>query len=175
MEKAALIQLLDKKFDAVTTWMAAQPEAAFTLQKVPGKWSNGEHIEHLRKTTRAVNKGMKLPKLLLRYKFGKMNRPERSYDDIITKYVKTLKDTGAKSPKEFSADNISIEDRPRIMKWFNEEKETMQRFITKTSEKNLSKYVIPHPLVGKMSFREFVYFTAYHTEHHFELMKQYNG
>lgn len=175
MQKKELISLLDDNFDNLIAWLASRPDNEFTLQKVEGKWSNGEHLEHLRKATRAVNKGMNLPKLVLRYKFGKMNRPERSYEQIKEKYNKALRDTGIKAPKEFSPANITTDDRARITSWFLEEKKAMQNFISKTSEKNLSKYVIPHPLIGKMSFREFVLFTAYHTEHHFELMKKYNG
>jgi len=175
MQKQELIKLLDEKFDKVTQWLELQPDEEFITQKVADKWSNGEHLEHLRKTTRAINKGMKIPKLFLRYKFGKMNRPERTYDEIVTKYQKALKETGVKSPKEYTADNISNEDKKRILSWFQEEKTSMQNIINKHSEKALTKYVIPHPLVGRMSFREFVFFTAYHTEHHFLLMKKYNS
>ncbi len=175
MQKQELIKLLDEKFDKVTQWLEQQPDHEFTTQKVTDKWSNGEHLEHLRKTTRAINKGMKLPKLFLRYKFGKMNRPERTYDQVVTKYQKALKKPGVKSPKEFIADNISNEDKGRILSWFQEEKTAMQNIINKHSEKALTKYIIPHPLIGRMSFREFVLFTAYHTEHHFLLMKKYNS
>jgi len=175
MLKSELKSLLDEKFDALTAWLETRPDDDFTVQHVSGKWSNGEHLEHLRKSTRAVNKGMKIPKLLLRYKFGKMNRSEKSYQEIQKKYKAKLKETGVKAPKQYSADNITNDDRERIIAWFKEEKKTMQNIVDSNSEKNLSKYVIPHPLLGKMSFREFVYFTAYHTEHHFKLMQKYNG
>ncbi len=175
MQKNELVSLLDEKFDSLVSWLDSRPDNEFAMQKVVGKWSNGEHLEHLRKTTRAVNKGMNLPKLFLRYKFGKMNRPEKTYQEIKTKYNKVLKETVIKAPKEYSPQNITSDDRARITAWFLEEKQTMQKFISKTSEKNLTKYVIPHPLIGRMNFREFVLFTAYHTEHHFELMKKYNG
>lgn len=175
MQKQELISLLDEKFDALTSWIETRPDNDFAVQHVPGKWSNGEHLEHLRKSTRAVNKGMKMPKLLLRYKFGKMNRSEKTYDQIQRKYNAKLKETGVKAPKKYSAENLTNDDRARIVSWFKEEKETMQKFIRNSSEKTLTKYIIPHPVLGRMSFREFVYFTAYHTEHHFELMKKYNS
>jgi len=175
MQKEELVTLLDDKFDTLLSWLEPRPEEDFSVQHMKGKWSNGEHLEHLRKSTRAVNKGMKIPKLLLRYKFGKMNRTERTYQQIVEKYNTKLKETGVKAPKQYSAENLTNADRARIMSWFREEKKTMQSIIRKTSEQNLSKYVLPHPLLGKMSFREFVCFTAYHTEHHFKLMQKYNG
>ncbi len=175
MNKQQLSQLLDDKLDPITDWLATQPEGSFSIQKTTEKWSNGEHLEHLRKTTRAVNKGMKIPKLVLRWKFGVNKRDERTYEESTEIYLNKLKESNVKSPKHLTTEGVTEAGKDRIIKWFIEEKETMQHFIKKSSEAQLSKYVLPHPLVGKMSFREFVYFTAFHGEHHFKLMKHYNG
>lgn len=175
MKKEALITLLDEKFDNLVQWLKDRPAEEFVSQKTPGKWSDGEHLEHLRKTSRALNKGMKIPKLVLRYKFGKMNREEKTYEQVVAKYQKALNKGSVKAPAEFVADKISIEDKDRIIKWFREEQATLKDIVMKNSEKALTKYVIPHPLTGRMNFREFIYFTAYHTEHHHKLMKKYNG
>lgn len=168
-------QLLDEKIEAMISWVEQQPEGSFEKQFVPGKWSNGEHMEHIRISTRALNKGYKIPKLLMRYKFGVMNRPERPYEQVREKYTRLLKEQNIKAPPAFSPKPITNADQPRIIKWLREEKETMKKFIDKQSEKNLSKYVIPHPVTGKMSLREFVYFTAFHAEHHHKLMEKYNS
>jgi hypothetical protein len=40
--------------------------------------------------------------------------------------------------------------------------------IAKTDEKDLDRYVIPHPLLGKITLRELCYFTIYHTSHHLQ-------
>ena len=175
MNKAELNQLLDNKFNELISWLEDQPEQNFAVQKVPNKWSNGEHLEHLRKTTRAINKGMRIPKLVLRYKFGKMNRKERTYEEIKTKYLGKLASSKVKAPSMYSPKDISNADRDRLISWFSQERDAMKAAVNKHTEKALGKYVIPHPLIGKLSFREFVYFTAYHTEHHFNLMKRYNS
>ena len=175
MQKEALKQLIDDKFNDLITWLEAQPRNEFAVQKYPSKWSNGEHLEHLRKTTRAVNKAMKIPKLVLRYKFGKMNRAERSYETLKNKYVDKLKATGVKAPPAYEPVDITNNDRERLLDWFKQERDQMKKTVSKHSEKALGKYVIPHPVIGKLSFREFVYFTALHTEHHLDLMKKYNS
>ena len=36
---------------------------------------------------------------------------------------------------------------------------------------DLDKYVLPHPLLGKVTLREMLYFTIHHNEHHLELLK----
>ena len=38
--------------------------------------------------------------------------------------------------------------------------------IDKYNEKQLDYYILPHPLLGKLTVREMLYFTIYHVEHH---------
>ena len=38
-------------------------------------------------------------------------------------------------------------------------------------ESDLDKYVLPHPLLGKISLREMLYFTDFHILHHNTLTK----
>ena len=38
------------------------------------------------------------------------------------------------------------------------------------SEKDLDKYKLPHPLLGKLTVREMLFFTIYHNEHHLKAM-----
>jgi len=40
------------------------------------------------------------------------------------------------------------------------------------SEKRLDTLLIPHPLMGKMTMREIIMWTAYHTEHHTKKFKK---
>jgi|SRR5882672_10633400 len=43
--------------------------------------------------------------------------------------------------------------------------------IEKQSEADLDKYILLHPLLGKLILREMLYFTIHHNEHHLELLK----
>jgi fumarate reductase subunit D len=40
------------------------------------------------------------------------------------------------------------------------------------SEQQLDLHRLPHPLLGKISIREMMYFTMYHAEHHMEKAKE---
>lgn len=174
MDKPALKLLLDEKLDEFITWIEEQPDDKFATQITAGKWSDGEHLDHIRKSTRALNKAYKLPKLILRYKFGLMNRPEKSYAQTKEKYLKFLQENEVKAPPPYQPEKLTATDKLRLIKWLKEEKETMKAYIDKESEKNLTKYIIPHPINGKLSLREFIYLTAFHAEHHLNLMKKYN-
>lgn len=43
--------------------------------------------------------------------------------------------------------------------------------IQKYSEQELDQTILPHPLLGKITLREMLYFTIYHVEHHHHLTK----
>ncbi|MBN8578769.1 MAG: DinB family protein [Cytophagales bacterium] len=44
--------------------------------------------------------------------------------------------------------------------------------LNRFSEAELDLYILPHPLLGKLTLREMIYFTCYHVQHHQELVKQ---
>ncbi|RZL03090.1 MAG: DinB family protein [Pedobacter sp.] len=39
------------------------------------------------------------------------------------------------------------------------------------STDELDEYCIPHPVLGKLTVREMIYFTSIHTEHHRQLLQ----
>ena len=50
------------------------------------------------------------------------------------------------------------------------------KFLVRTSlftEEELDIYQVPHPLIGLLTCREFLYFTHYHTLRHHETIKNY--
>ena len=42
----------------------------------------------------------------------------------------------------------------------------LNRRIDRFSESELDTLILPHPLLGKLTLREMLYFTAYHADHH---------
>ena len=44
--------------------------------------------------------------------------------------------------------------------------EDITTLLDKWSEQQLDKIIAPHPLLGKLTFREILYFTIYHAKHH---------
>ena len=172
MTQSEIFRLIDEKFDAVTAHVQQQESEEFTKAHITEKWSNGQHLDHLRKTTRAMNKGLALPKLALRFKFGKKQGTESSYEAIVDRYRSLVKE--ARAPKSVFPDQLTAQDKERVITWFQQEKETMKKALSRYSDKQLSKYVLPHPVLGKLSIREMAYWCIMHTEHHLALMKRDN-
>jgi uncharacterized damage-inducible protein DinB len=48
----------------------------------------------------------------------------------------------------------------------------LNRKIDKISEEDLDKHILPHPLIGKTTIREILYFTIYHVQHHQKAIKE---
>jgi hypothetical protein len=42
----------------------------------------------------------------------------------------------------------------------------LARKVQKMTDNQLDTLLLPHPLLGKLTFREMLYFTIYHVQHH---------
>ena len=47
--------------------------------------------------------------------------------------------------------------------------------IARWPDRSLDRYQLPHPLLGKLTLREMLIFTAYHQMHHLEGVKRRRG
>ena len=73
---------------------------------------------------------------------------------------------GGKASARFLPKAIAFQNREAAM---NKISKLIQKLNSKTemkSEQELDITLLPHPLLGKLTFREMLYFTAYHAEHH---------
>lgn len=175
MNKNQLTSFLNEKFDALYAWLKAQPDQAFEETYKEGKWTTAQHVDHLIKSTNALSNAMSYPKIALRYKFGTCNRPERSLPEIIDKYREKLKTVDTKefnSTGAFAPRMLKSSDKERTIQELIEAENKLLRKSGKWSEAALSKYVLPHPAMGRMTIRELLIFTAFHTEHHLNNLKE---
>lgn len=174
--KNQLVQDLSNSFQDTIDWINAQPEDHFNRELVSGKWTIAGHLYHLIKSTKAVSKGMAMPKIGLRTMFGKNNRPERTYQQMVDKYETTLATTNIKAPSSYEAEAGRQFERHALIRRFEEELQDMIKALNPWKEEDMSVYIMPHPAIGKCTIREFVYFTTLHTYHHLDILKnQYAG
>ena len=138
-----------------------------------GKWSAGQNLDHLIRAIKPLQLAYRLPKLALLILFGKTNRPSRTYDELVTKY-KTKLATGGKASGPFIPPVIRFEKKDELIRKYAMHKQKLITKIEKQSERDLDSYILPHPLLGKVTLREMLYFTIHHNEHHLELLKNRN-
>lgn len=170
MNKPQIVDLINQKHDALFQWL--QNHDGSKWEKGPeGKWTTGQHIKHLHQSMQPLNKVLKVPKMFLSYKFGVSNRATRSYDELVSKYQsKVHQMDGVVSPYSKNLTVPMLSEKATLINMLNDEKEIMLKKFDKWNEPNLDKYIVPHPLLGRMPFREMFMFMGYHTEHHHKIL-----
>ncbi len=167
--KPEIISALNEKIDAFNNYIAPLSKEQF--EATPnGKWSAGQNLDHLIRAIKPLQLAYRLPKFALLILFGKTNRPSRTYDDLVTKY-KTKLATGGKASGPFIPPVISFERKEALIRKYKEQKQKLIARVEKQEEKDLDTYILPHPLLGKVTLREMLYFTIHHNEHHLQLLK----
>jgi hypothetical protein len=64
-----------------------------------------------------------------------------------------------------------LKRKDELIKKYAEQKQKLILKIEKQNEKDLDVYILPHPLLGKVTLREMLYFTIHHNEHHLETLR----
>lgn len=136
-----------------------------------GKWTAAQQLDHIVRSVSPVNMAMGLPKIIVRWKFGTANRPSKTYEGLVEKYTRKLQE-GGKASGRFVPPAIEAAQKKILLTQLSVVVDKLCRKITKHTEEALDKYILPHPLLGKLTLREMLYFTAYHVVHHRQLVEK---
>jgi hypothetical protein len=162
MQKPEIEERLTRNHSAFTGFIG-QLSDVLVNNAMPGKWTPIQQMSHISKSVAPVKLALTLPKFALRTLFGKANRPSRTYDELVARYKNKL-EAGGKSPTRFIPDSTC--DRRQLHQLLENNVAVLVRKMNRFSEQELDKYILPHPLLGKLTLREMLYFTIYHVEHH---------
>ena len=132
----------------------------------PGKWTAGQQLDHIYLSLKPLTMALGLPKLAPKILFGTSNRPPRDYDAVVEKYHKAL-EKGGVAPSNFVPKPIYYKDKDALAAKLKSNLSKLISNLGRYSEEDLDKLLLPHPLLGKMTIREMLYFTIYHSEHHY--------
>jgi len=130
-----------------------------------GKWTPGQQMDHIFRSVSPINFAFSLPKILLRLFFGKANRPSKSYEDLVKKYHSKL-ENGGRATGRFVPKAVPLSQRELLKNKLSKTVEQLTRKIDRLTEAQLDELLLPHPLLGKLTLREMLYFTMYHVKHH---------
>ncbi|APG64225.1 hypothetical protein LPB136_02065 [Tenacibaculum todarodis] len=172
MNKESIVNLLEDKHQQLFDWLKEQPEDTF--EKGPeGKWTTGQHIEHLVNSIQKLNNALSFPSFILKSKFGTSNREVRTYNEVVKKYQDKL----IVNQEKARAFNINVKTPSekkykQLLSTLEIQNKKLQYKTLKLKDKNLDTLILPHPLMGKMPLREIIMWTAYHTEHHTTILEE---
>ncbi len=161
---------LERRFTEVTDWFASQPDESF-CQSPPERWTQGQQLKHLIQSTKPLNMALRLPRLVLRLKFGLATGAGESLEGVSARYEGVLAD-GGKAGGAFIPPPIELEAKPHLLETLGREGTKLVEVVGKWRESDLDKYVLPHPLLGNLSIRDMLFFTYHHMGHHLETLER---
>ena len=153
---------------AFVDWTDGLSDEQFITQ-INGKWSVAEVMQHLYLSARPAARLMAGPREVLT-QWGQPETPSRSYSEIASAYQGILA-TGIKAPDSMSprADDMQA-DRSDVTERFTGIYEALVSASETWSAQELDAYCIPHPVLGRLTVREMLYFVSIHTQHHLRLL-----
>ena len=155
--------------DSVQYW-SSFPTEAF-LAQIGEAWSPAENVRHLTKSMRAMSRGLKMPRLFVRLRFGKAPSPSRSFEQVRETYRATLARGGKAGSFTPSSRPIPVDaeaERAQIMTYHAAAVSELCSLASRWSERDLDRLQFPHPLMGPLTVREMLLFMLYHNSHHVE-------
>lgn len=165
MERETLAQLLQQNYLHVIEQIRNLSDREL-LYAPKDKWNALQQLDHLIKSVAPVNMAMGLPKFVLSWQFGIANRPSRSYDALVDRYHIKLQAGGRASGAFVPPMQLDPADKEALLNKLQSIVQKLVRKILRQNEVSLDRYILPHPLLGKLTLREMLYFTAYHASHH---------
>lgn len=170
MTKDSIHKLLEQKHQELFDFFQNQ-ELSKWEEGPESKWTSGQHLMHLIQSAEALNKGLSLPKMILKMQFGTNNRPSRSYEEVVKKYQDKL----ALNPTIIAPAAVGMkvpeaDQKNELLKRLDKAKAGLQKHLENWKDKELDTYLLPHPLIGKMTLREIIMWIGYHTEHHYKIL-----
>lgn len=138
---------------------------------INGKWSVNQNVEHINIALSRVNNYLALPKSTIKSNFGLSERASTSIEIVIKMFKNALKN-GAKAMGLFIPE---LDLNANIDVLVNQGKGLLEELISNLqnwSEEEFEIYNCPHPVLGKFTVREILYFTIYHVQHHNETIKK---
>lgn len=170
MNKQLIKNALYDSHESFINYLDSLQKEDFLVSK-KDKWTAGQQLEHILLGVNPVRLALSLPKTILKLIWGTANRKSRSYDELVSKYISKL-ESGAKATGRFIPKTVDLEKGKRLMKKLKKEVNRLCFNMDRFSEEDLDFYVLPHPLLGKLTIREMLYFTIYHVNHHEKITKQ---
>jgi hypothetical protein len=166
--KIQIISSLKESGQRAQSWFEGIPVDQFFTRE--GEvWSASDNVDHMIKAIKPITKALKLPKVALQTLFGKPVNLSRSYEEICRIYsdeiTKGAKASGSFLPKQETPD-IPEEKKEELLGQLSTELDKLLSAIEKWEESDLDEVQLPHPIIGKITLREILFFTIHHNLRH---------
>jgi uncharacterized damage-inducible protein DinB len=170
MQKQALKNKLIENHQLFIEYIHSLSNEQF-VESNNGKWTPGQQLEHILLSIKPVRQILTVPKFVLSLIWGKANRESKTYEELIAKYYHKLQQ-GGRATARFVPRQVSLDQKTRITQSIGNEIKWLNKKLDKFTEEELDRHILPHPLLGKLTIREMMYFTIYHVLHHKKMIER---
>ncbi len=147
--------------ELATTFAGFSPQE-FSAERVG--WSYAQNLDHLVRSVAAVAKALALPKWLIRILFGTSSK-SRTSNEVRSAYLAKL-DQGSQAGGKFVPTGSQTQT-DALAQW-KRVSDQLTSNLDRWNEQQIDRLRLPHPILGKLTVREMLYFTAFHTRHHLD-------
>ena len=128
------------------------------------KWNPAQQLEHVYLCLRPVKLALSLPNIIPAILFGKSKKGSRTYESLVEAYQLKLKN-GGKSPSMYKP-KMSVRNVSKLKIALMHLVNNISNKLSHFKENDLDSFLLPHPLLGKLTVRELIFFALYHVGHH---------
>jgi len=172
MEKKAIIDILKQRHHAFGKIVDTLSKEDFEANRQL-KWSAGQELDHILKSLQPFS-DILANKAFIATKFGKGNGISSDYETLVARYKNKLAE-GGKAFGPFLPKKVSWDEKESLINQLNQLTANISESLQNYTEEELNELLLPHPLLGKISIREMLYFTNYHVTHHQNNMRKNLG
>jgi len=170
--KSELLSALKDSNQRAENWFLIIPANDF-FTRHGEVWSPSDNVDHLIKAVKPLSKALKLPKITIQAMFGKPAKPSMSYEELCDRYraeiARGAQASGRYLPDQETAVGDAESRKKELLDQWSKANEELLSVVEKWDESELDRYLLPHPLIGKLTIREMIFFTIYHNLRHASL------
>ncbi len=169
--KAEIIAHLSETAQMVKADLAGMTPERFAHGVAP-EWSASDYLKHLLLSVKPLVKGLKVPRLVLAGMFGKAKRETMSFAQLVEIYRQRLaegtraEDFSDVMPQTFRIPAEVTDEKAYLCELWDKANADLIEALDTWNEQQLDQHVLPHPVLGSITVREMLFFTAYHNRLH---------
>mgnify|MGYP000176886296 CR=1 FL=1 len=166
---------LEEARDTVASYFATLPVRELYRRAADDEWAPIDDLRHLNRTVTLTTSGLRLPRPVMRVRFGRARRPSDRYEEVRERYLGRLS-AGIRSPNRLAPPVAVFDDaeayRRRTLDRWADVCAALDAAAARWKERDADRYVLPHPALGPLTVREILFFTHVHDLHHVDVARR---